>query len=185
MLLLHGHYKFFRRRVALRNAWCTVCKAPRLAVGFRSWVVLHLFWIPLLPVARVTDWACVGCGNNPKANLTARPGSYRWSLVVAGLLLVGGLAVLISTLVTGRDPLGQGKGGLSDGIVSAAALVMVGSVFGWQIRRQLRRTTELGVDDGKTPVSALSGDTCPLCSALTLTRDKPRCEACQVEIQTR
>lgn len=169
----------------MRNAWCTVCKQPRLALGFRSWVVVHLFWIPILPVARVTDWSCAGCGNNPKAHLTARPGSYRWSLAVAGLLLAGGLAVLIGTLVTGKDPLGQAHGGFSDGIASASGLLMVGGILGWQIRRQLWRTAELGFDDGKTPVTPLSGDSCPLCGALMLTRDNPRCEACQVEIQTR
>jgi hypothetical protein len=78
MLLLHGHYKLFRRRVAVRNVWCTVCKEPRLAIGIRSIVVIHLFWIPILPIARVTDWACATCGKNPKENLSVRPASMRW-----------------------------------------------------------------------------------------------------------
>lgn len=169
----------------MRNAWCTVCKQPRLALGHRSWVFIHLFWIPVLPVARVTDWTCASGGHDPKAHLTARPGSYRWTLVVAGLLLVAGLWVLLETLRTGEDPLGVDDKRMSGGISSGVTLLLMGLLFGWQVRRQLRRTADLGFDDGKTPVAPLSGDSCPLCGALMLTRDNPRCEACQVEIQTR
>lgn len=185
MLLLHGHYRFFRRRAAVRNAWCTVCKQPRLAIGHRSWVFLHLFWIPVLPVARATDWFCAHCGNNPKAHLTARPSAMRWPLVIAGILLVAGLWVLFETLRTGEDPLGGEDKRMSGGIASGVALLLMGLLFGWQVRRQLRRTADLGFDDGKIPVAPLSGDQCPLCGAMTLTRDNPSCEPCRVEVRTR
>lgn len=169
----------------MRNVWCTVCKQPRLAVGYRSWLVIHLFWIPLLPVARVTDWACATCGNNPKAHLTTRPFAMRWPLVIAGILLAAGVWVLIETLRTGEDPLGGDDKRMSGGISTGAALLLMGLLFGWQVRRQLRRTADLGFDDGKTPVAPLSGDTCPLCGDLMLTRDNPRCGRCEVEVQTR
>lgn len=185
MLLIHGHYKFFRRRAAVRNVWCTVCKQPRLAVGFRSLLVIHLFWIPVLPVARVTDWVCAGCGNDPKANLTARPSAMRWPLVIAGLLMVAGLWVLAETFINRRDPLGGQDTSVADGFASGVTLLIMGGIFGFMARRQLRRTATLGFDDGKTEVAPLSGDNCPLCGVLMLTRDNPRCEACQVEIQTR
>lgn len=185
MILLHGHYKFFRKRSVVRNVWCTACKQPRLAVGFRSLLVIHLFWIPVLPVARVTDWACASCGNNPKAHLTARPSAMRWPLVLAGILLAAGLWVLFETLRTGEDPLGTEDKRMSGGISSAAGLLLMGGLIGYMARRQLRRTAELGFDDGKTPVAPLSGDNCPICGDLMLTRDNPRCGRCEVDIQTR
>lgn len=169
----------------MRNVWCTVCKSPRLALGTRSLLVIHLFWIPVLPVARVTDWTCAGCGNNPKAHLTARPSAMRWPLVIAGLLAVAGIWVLIEVLRTGEDPLGGRDKRMSDGIVSAITLIGMGGILGFMARRQLRRTAELGFDDGKTSVAPLSGDACPLCGDLMLTRDNPRCGRCEVEIQTR
>lgn len=184
VLLLHGHYKFFRRRSAVRKVWCTVCKEPRLAIGFRSLVVIHLFYIPVPPIARVTDWTCASCGNDPRAHVTHRPGGMRWALVVAGLLIVAGLWVLGMALLSGRDPLGGEGGRMSDGIASAITLCVMGGIFGWVAWRQHRRTVQLGFDDGKTPVVPLSGDTCPLCGTLMLTLDNPRCERCQVEIVT-
>ncbi len=184
MVFLHGHYKFFPKRSAVRNVWCTVCKQPRLAIGVRSLLVIHLFWIPVLPVARVTDWTCASCGNNPKAHLTARPSAMRWPLVLAGILLVAGLWVLIETLRTGGDPLGGDDKRMADGISSAAGLLLMGGLIGYMTRRQLRRTAELGFDDGKRPVEPLTGDRCPLCGELMLTRDNPRCERCRVDIQT-
>ena len=184
MFLIHGHYKFLPKRSAVRNVWCTVCKQPRLAIGVRSLLVIHLFWIPVLPVARVTDWVCASCRNNPKAHLTAPPSAMRWPLVLAGILLVAGLWVLLETIRTGEDPLGVEDKRMSGGIASGLALLMVGALFGWQVLRQLRRTAELGFDDGKASVAPLSGDNCPLCGDLMLTRDHPRCGRCQVDIQT-
>ena len=182
MLLLHGHYKFFRRRVAVRNVWCTVCKEPRLAIGIRSIVVIHLFWIPILPIARVTDWACATCGKNPKENLSVRPASMRWPLVLAGLFVVAGLWALVETLRTGEDALAGKDTSMTDGIAGGITLIGFGILWGYMVRRQLRKTAELGFDDGKTPVASLDGSHCPLCGERLLIPGKPRCERCQVDI---
>ncbi len=182
MLLLHGHYKFFRRRVAVRNVWCTVCKEPRLAIGIRSIVVIHLFWIPILPIARVTDWACSTCGKNPKENLSVRPASMRWPLVLAGLFVVAGLWALVETLRTGEDALAGNDTSMTDGIAGGITLIGFGILWGYMVRRQLRKTAELGFDDGKTPVASLDGSHCPLCGERLLIPGKPRCERCQVDI---
>lgn len=185
MVLLHGHYKFFPRRTAVRNAWCTVCKQPRLAAGIRSLVVIHLFYIPVLPVARVTDWACATCGKDVRANITSRPRVLRWGLVVAGLLLVAGLWVLVHALLTGEDALTAKGSRTADGVASGATLMMMGAVFGWVSLRENRRIRALGFDDGTTVVPPLAGDRCPVCGDLVLIPGKPRCERCQVEIVTR
>ncbi|MFZ9200860.1 MAG: hypothetical protein ACO23N_00310 [Opitutales bacterium] len=185
MLLLHGHYKFFPRRTAVRNAWCTVCKQSRLAVGIRSLVVIHLFYIPVLPIARVTDWTCTTCGKDVRANLTSRPGLLRWALVVAGLLIVAGLWVLIHALLTGEDALTAAGSRTAEGVASGATLMMIGGVWGWVSFRQHRRIQVQGFDDGTTAVAPLAGDRCPLCGDLVLIPGAPRCERCQVDIATR
>jgi len=182
MLLLHGHYKFFRRRAAVRNAWCTVCKQPRLAVGMRSLVVIHLFYIPVLPVARVTDWFCATCDNDVRANITSRPGILRWGLVLAGVLLVAGLWVLAYALLTGEDALTAKNSRTAEGVASGVTLMVMGGIWGWVSFRQHRRIRALGFDDGTTPVAPLAGDRCPLCGDLVLIPGNPRCERCQVDI---
>lgn len=185
MLLLHGHYKFLPRRVAVRNAWCTVCKQPRLAVGMRSLVVIHLFYIPVLPIARVTDWFCASCDNDVRANITSRPRILRWGLVLAGLLLTAGLWVLIHALLTGEDALTAKGSETGEGVASGATLMMMGAVFGWVAFWENRRIRTQGFDDGTTPVAPLAGDRCPLCGDLVLIPGNPRCDRCQVDIVVR
>jgi len=184
MLLLHGHYKFFPRRAAVRNDWCTVCQVPRLALGTRSWVVLHLFYVPLLPVARVTDWNCSACGNYPGARLATPRSWLRTVFIFAGFLAAVAVWLLVATLVTGRDPLAQGDGRMSDGFVGAATFLMVAGVVAWQALRQQRRAEAPGAVETKAPVAPLSGDRCPLCGDLMLTRANPRCGRCRVDILT-
>jgi hypothetical protein len=71
---------------------------------------------------------------------------------------------------------------MTDGIAGGITLIGFGVLWGYMVRRQLRKTTELGFDDGKTPVAPLDGSHCPLCSELLLIPGKPRCERCQVDI---
>jgi len=178
MLVVHGYYKLFRRRAAVRNAWCAVCKQPRLAVGVRSLLVIHLFWIPVLPVARVTDWFCASCDNDPRSNRTMRPSAIRWGFVAAAVLILAGLGLLANGLSkTRRDD-------RSDAILESAAILLVGAAVLGLAFLQRRRTQQLGFDIGQDSVEPLGGDTCPLCGDLMLTLDNPRCARCNVDIIT-
>jgi hypothetical protein len=88
MLLIHGAYHFWPKRVAFRNDYCVSCKAPRRAVAVRTFDVGHIFWIPILPVGFWRHWQCSTCGRKPHAG----PKSFRllkWialsSLIVASV----------------------------------------------------------------------------------------------------
>lgn len=71
MVLLAGIYKFRPQPVAYRSDFCLTCAAPRLSFSVRSFYMLHLFYIPLLPLGFWRQWHCVSCNRDPHTH----PGS--------------------------------------------------------------------------------------------------------------
>jgi len=76
MLLVHGIYRFWQKRVAFRNDYCLSCAQPRRSVQIRSFNVLHIFWIPLIPLGFWKPWYCTACGTDPHSGGTRR--SFKW-----------------------------------------------------------------------------------------------------------
>jgi hypothetical protein len=83
MLIIHGTYHWSPKRVAFRNDFCLTCEAPRRAVQLRTFDVLHLFWIPVLPLGFWKRWFCASCGQQPSFNQRTRFG-----FKVAGLVIL-------------------------------------------------------------------------------------------------
>ena len=50
MILIHGVYHWRPTPVAFRNDYCIPCRAERTSIQVRTIDVLHLFWVPLLPL---------------------------------------------------------------------------------------------------------------------------------------
>lgn len=87
MLLHWGLYHFDRRNVGYRNDYCRRCAAPRLAIRRRSFDVLHVWWLPLIPLGYWKRWRCEVCDSNPHERTTTRP-ALRWVGTLIVLLLV-------------------------------------------------------------------------------------------------
>jgi hypothetical protein len=79
MLILHGRYYWRRKFIAFRNDFCRNCAAPRLAIEQRTLDVLHIFWIPVLPLGRWNRWHCATCGYPTHAPTRTRA-FFRWAL---------------------------------------------------------------------------------------------------------
>jgi hypothetical protein len=90
MLLIHGTYHWFPRRKAFRNDFCMACAEPRRAVLISTLDVLHIFWLPVIPLGRWRRWKCSQCGNPPHHSVKTRRG---FKIAGALLLLVGGVIV--------------------------------------------------------------------------------------------
>jgi len=74
MILVHGTYHWRPRRIAFRNDYCRACKAQTVSVLIRTVDVLHLFWIPVLPVGVWSRWHCKRCGGRPHHAVVTRRG---------------------------------------------------------------------------------------------------------------
>jgi hypothetical protein len=83
MFVIHGVYHWFPRRVAFRNDFCLACAAPRRAVQTSTLDVVHLFWVPLVPIGRWKRWSCTICGKRPDEIVKTRR-----IFKVAGLVLL-------------------------------------------------------------------------------------------------
>ena len=84
MLLVHGAYHFWPKRVAFRDDYCLTCRARRRSIAIRTFDVGHIFWIPILPVGFWKHWKCTFCGRDPHVSPWTRR-SFKWI----------GLAILI------------------------------------------------------------------------------------------
>ena len=84
-----GVYHLAGRRVAFRNDYCRTCDAPRLATRVRSFAVLNIFWIPLIPLGFRHRWFCVLCGRPPHESTRTRHGYKIAGVVVLVLMSVG------------------------------------------------------------------------------------------------
>ncbi|MGA7770319.1 MAG: hypothetical protein WB781_23815 [Candidatus Sulfotelmatobacter sp.] len=84
MLLIHGSYRFWPKRVAFRNDYCLRCQAPRRSIAIRTFDVGHIFWIPILPVGFWKRWQCEVCGQPPHAYPKVRR-PFKWLGVVCAI----------------------------------------------------------------------------------------------------
>jgi hypothetical protein len=175
VLVIHGHYKFFPKRVACKNAWCTSCEDETLAVGTRRILLLHVFFIPLLPLGTTTTWICGHCQGDVDARRPVRS----W---IAGCGIMGGAFFVLLALagILGAVLSEKRQLDLTDSLpFLVLGLVMIGG-FLWARRRAQR-----GYEAAAKQVEPLAGDACPLCGQQVLLLGKPRCEACDVDIITR
>jgi hypothetical protein len=164
-MIIHGTYRVAEKRVACRNAYCTVCARASFAEGFRSLLVFHVFFIPLLPFMLSTRWICAACHQDVDLHRPSRP-FILVAGVVAGIVMVV-LGVLISVVTSKPEMV----------LISMIGLVMA-LVLGY-LRRKNRFDEYERASQAVTP---LSGECCPYCQRALLNRPIPRCHYCRVDV---
>ena len=88
MLIIHGTYHLRARRLAFRNDFCIRCNSQRTSICVRTLDVLHVFWVPVLPIGFFRRWYCATCGHRPELPRTARRSiKVLTAIVVAALAL--------------------------------------------------------------------------------------------------
>ena len=167
--MVHGTYYFGRKRVACRNAYCTTCRGPRFAEGLKSLVVLHVCFIPFLPIATTVRWFCSTCQNEIDARRPSRP----W-ILIAGVLF--GLLMTFAGVMVMLD--GHEKE-TALGMLVFGPLMVIGLVY--MIRKQDYR----GYVAYQEKVPGLNGEHCPYCKAAVFAAEMPHCHSCKVDIITK
>jgi hypothetical protein len=95
MFVIYGAYHWLPKRTGFRRDYCRRCAAERTAVLIRTLDVVHVFWIPLLPVGMWGRWFCGDCGHRPHASPRTRK----------GFKIVGAVILLLMTLLFWLAPL--------------------------------------------------------------------------------
>ena len=173
-MIIDGRYQFFRRKVACRHVWCSVCAAQRLAIGTRHLAVYHLFFVPLMPLGRAVEWRCDTCFIRVDAFRPVRSWISGFGML-AGLFFVlfgaAGFLPAPTNITRPADP------GFSFEMIGLG-MVMVG-LFAWLRHRRRRH------EEAVRQVVPLVGDRCPLCAATLAPAARPYCAACEVDVLTR
>ena len=163
MLIVCGIYRFRQRPTAFRNDYCLSCEESRRSIQIRSFNVLHLFWIPLLPLGLWKRWLCTVCSENPHAPVkTRRP-----------FLWLGLAALLALTLVFWLAPMEPDE-------VFLVWLVRIGLPLGalvllWHL---LRTPKDPSLREKLAMVEAATDTVCPFCGSQLLVGTHCSCPIC-------
>jgi hypothetical protein len=166
-MLLHGHYEFRTRRAVCRNDYCTQCQRAAFTEGFRSLCVIHIFFIPLIPLGFVTDWRCTSCGKDP---LSRRP--------LPRPLAWAGLAFSLFALIAAFAAPGI-QDEWEERLLMAAIFGVFALLTTWSLLSKKRARYEAL----RRRVEPLKTDDCPYCHAPMLHRATIRCEQCRVIVK--
>ena len=164
MLIIYGRYGFVPKVVGYKNDYCLFCKAEGLSVHVRTIDVLHIFWVPLLPIGMWKRWQCRKCSRDPHVSPTTRR-SYK----IAGAFLLAFI-----TLAFWSVPI---KGDMEPATIWAfriGAPVALGFTI-WSITKH---KAEPGLAARLRALRPLGTAVCALCGAPLVRGNEWRCSRC-------
>lgn len=169
MVLVHGIYRWRPVRVAFRNDYCRRCQQGTLSVRIRTFDVLHLFWVPVLPLGVWSRWHCARCGYDPRATGRTRRG---FKIAVVLLLAAFNVAVWLTPQGTASD--------LEVWLWRGALLVLLALAVRWVAAHKPEPNARANL----ALMPPYEGWDCPLCGAQLLrVSTSARCPSCKAEHQ--
>ena len=171
VLIIHGTYHWKPRRIAFRNDYCRKCEAERTSVLVRTIDVVHLFWIPILPLGVWSRWFCRHCGGRPhQAARTSRG----FKIAGAAILALGSIGIW--------SPMPAATGGDSSDVAILWALRLgLPLLTVLAIRWAVRHRPEPDFKRRLEQVRPFEGWQCPLCGGQLTSLPQGHCLNCGAE----
>lgn len=164
--IVYGVYRWKPKRLAFRNDYCLKCDAQRRAILLRTFNVVHIYWIPVLPLGFWRKWFCTVCGRDPHANVKTRRG-FKW----VGLFILMLFSVAFWALPADSE-LGIGLWVFRIGAPLGAALMFV---------HLLRAKKEPSLASRLAAIPPALDTVCPFCaSQLLILASGVSCPGCGV-----
>lgn len=164
MLILNGVYSFKRKIIAYRNDFCLSCAQPRRAYRIRTFDVIHLFFIPLIPLGFLRRWHCSVCGNFPHVQPGTRR-SFKW---------IGVVILALFTFVIWAVPPKDDPWVWPSRVILPAAMVAL-------LVNAIRSKPPLRLAEKLAEVQPADEGVCPLCSGPLILDSAWHCTVCGVE----
>lgn len=161
-----GRYRFRQRVIAFRRDSCRACAGPEVAVLRRALYVLHLWYVPLLPLGVWSRWECTACGRAPHAPRRTRRG---FRIAAFGLACLG-------LLLTCFGVPSHNSTETLWGVRGVYAVLVVATALWW---RAWRPEPDPAV--GLARVPRTPPEACPVCSTRFLARVVSVCPSCGAE----
>lgn len=164
-MLVWGIYHWRPRQAAFRADFCRSCQARRLSVLVRTLDVLHLFWVPVLPLGLWSRWFCGTCGRRPHQATRTRRG-----------FTVAGAIVLLLLSAAAWVPLPEVEPWLVWTLRVGLPLLAV-----LAIRAALEPSVEADLATRLAEVAEFEGWECPLCGGQLFNAPILHCTRCGAE----
>jgi len=74
MFFTAGKYQYGHRTVAYRSDYCLSCDDNTVSVQQRTFAVLQVYYVPVLPLGFRKHWHCTRCRKNPHARVKTSQG---------------------------------------------------------------------------------------------------------------
>jgi hypothetical protein len=171
VLIIHGKYRFGRRKIGARKDFCNACERECLSELWRSFDCGHLFWIPLLPLGFRERWLCTLCQRDPRARY--RTGK---AMLVAGMIAA---AFFLAALSIYTPKPGEMDASSLWGTRIVSLLAFIGLLYA-----VLKPGPAVPEADRRKAVTPLSTRTCLYCRGPLTSQPHLRCPSCQVRIYT-
>jgi len=164
MLIIHGAYHLWPKRVAFRNDFCLACQRPRRAIAIRTFDVGHIYWVPILPVGFWKHWQCTVCGRDPRVHVKTRR-SFKW----AGLACLIIISLIFWLSPTESEPVVD----WSFRIIPLALALLL-------LRHLLRTPAEPSLRERLRMIEPATDSVCPFCATPLLAEINGRwsCPGC-------
>lgn len=169
-MFVHGLYKLWSKPSAFRNDYCLKCDRTQIAIRLRSLYVLHLYWVPVLPLGFWGAWTCGRCGSNPHENVRTR----RVFKVLLVIVLIS-LAV-ISFLIPPR-PGNQ----FEFWLFRLSVIILLPFAIWWATQGH---RFEPSLRDRLNSVAPYDHSICPFCGGELFGIHNARCSSCGIERAT-
>jgi len=159
MLIEIGEYHLWPKPVAFRNDYCLTCQRERRAIRSRTLDVVHVFYVPVLPVGFWKHWSCSACGRDPHGRRGSRS-SLKWFSMLVLIVLA-----LLFWLEPGTP-------------VAVRAIITTLSVL--LVLYLLRSPSEMAMREKLAAVPSATDTICPFCQTPMVGGTQWSCPACGV-----
>lgn len=170
MLVVHGIYSVKRKIVAYRNDFCLSCEAPRRAYRIRSFDVVHLFFVLVLPLGFWRHWRCSVCARNPHTHPHTRR-SFKW----AGVVILAIFAAAAWVPGVGKEDSSANAWMMRIGLPIAFVAAL------WLT---LKSKPDLALGEKLREITPAQDSLCPLCKGVVVLGPRSRCSNRGVERTT-
>ena len=165
---LFGVYRVGAKRTGYRQDFCIHCQCPRLAWREKFWGFLHLAYIPILPIGRISGWACDSCNRPPR--LQRIPIS-AWKILLA---LLAFIPMNIAFWFMPTEPDTAQTIWVSRILLSGGVIWLV-----WWITNEIRAPS--WVRERAREATSVSLTACAKCGGGLVTTTPPHCPVCNLQ----
>ena len=171
MFVIYGMYRWGKKFIGYKSGFCHQCQTNTIWHRLRFFAVIHIYWIPLIPLWLFKVWICDKCQQSPKAPDT-----------MGGIILfgIGGLFFALLSLFFLLTIAYSDSEMLGIGIFMFCISLLLFGIMGHLIRSFKKH--RLMCEEAQENQESLLGKPCLYCNGEIQQQYKPACIDCGARV---